>query len=106
MRAMPVEVLHGSLEERVLKYLLEAYPVTVEDLERELKVNRDRLDRLMKSFLQRGIVELEPLPDRTYIRLLRSDFHFTGIQPTQRRRYKQSGGKKQTGKDYEGPMYA
>jgi len=103
---MPVEVLNGSIEERILRYLLEVYPATVEDLERELKIKRDRLDRVIKSFTQRGIVELEPLPDRTFIRLLRSDFHFTGIKPSQRRRYKQSGGKKQAAKDYEGPMFA
>ena len=99
-------MLSGSVEERVLRYLLDVYPVTVEDLERELKINRDRLDRVIKSFLQRGIVEIEPLPDKTYIRLLRSDFHFTGIKPSQRRRYKQSGGRKGATKDYEGPMFA
>ncbi len=103
---MAVEVLHGSLEERVLRYLLEVYPVTIEDLERELKVKRDRLDRLIKSFLQRGIVEIEELPDKTFIRLIRSDFHFTGIKASQRRRYKQTGGKKPSSKDYEGPMFA
>ena len=103
---MPIEVIHGSLEERILRYLLEVYPVTVEDLVKDLKVKRDRLDRILKSFIQRGIVELEPLPDKTYIRLLRSDFHFTGVAPTQRRRFKQSGGKRPPAKDYEGPMYA
>ena len=102
---MSIEVLDGSVEGRLLKYLLEVYPVTVEDLERELKVNRDRLERIVKSLVQRGIVEIEPLPDKTYIRLLRSDFHFTGIKSSQRRRYKQSGSKKQVYKDYEGPMY-
>jgi len=103
---MAIEVLNGSIEERILRYLLEVYPVTIEDLERELKIKRERLDRVIKSFVQRGIVELDILPDRTFIRLLRSDIHFTRIKPSQRRRYKQSGGKKQGIKDYEGPMYA
>lgn len=103
---MPIEILHGSLEERVVKYLVEVYPATIEDMAHELKVKRDRLDRILKSFAQRGVVELEPLPDKTFIRLLRSDFHFTGVKATQRRRFKQSGGKKQAPKDYEGPMYA
>ena len=103
---MAIEVLHGSLEERVLRYLLEVYPATIEDLERELKIKRERLDRLIKSFLQRGIVEVEELPDKTYLRLIRSDFHFTGIKASQRRRYKQTGGKKQMPNEYEGPMFA
>ncbi len=103
---MAIEVLHGSLEERILRFLLEVYPVTVEDLGRELKVKRERLDRILKSFVQRGIVELEPLPDKTFIRLLRSDFHFTGIKASQRRRYKQTGGKKNVTEDYDGPMFA
>ena len=104
--AMAVEVLQGSIEERVLRYLLDVYPVTVEDLERELKIKRDRLDRVIKSFVQRGIVELDELPDKTYIRLIRSDFHFTSIKASQRRRYKQTGGRKESFKDYEGPMFA
>ena len=102
---MTVEVLHGSIEERVLRFLLEVYPVTVQDLERELKLKRERLDRVLKSFVQRGVIELEELPDKTFIRLIRSDFHFTGIKASQRRRYKQTGGKRESYKDYEGPMF-
>ena len=98
--------MHGSIEERILRYLMDVYPATVEDLERELKIKRDKLERVIKSFVQRGIIELEELPDKTYIRLIRSDFHFTGIKASQRRRYKQTGGKKESYKDYEGPMFA
>ena len=84
---MPVEVLHGSLEERILKYLLEAYPVTV------------------AALALQGVLELEELPDKTYVRLLRQDLAFYGYKESQRKRFKRSDGKRSESKDVEGPMF-
>ena len=102
---MPIEVLHGSLEERILRYLLEAYPVTAAMLSRGLRVPRSRLDRQLKALALRGIVELEDLPDKTFVRLLRHDFSFFGYKDSQRKRFKRSGGGRKTSKDVEGPMF-
>jgi len=103
---MPVEVLHGSLDERILKYLLEAYPVTVAQLARDLHLSAPRLERRLKALALRGVVELEELPDKTFVRLLRRDLSFFGYKETQRKRFKRSGGKREESKDVEGPMYA
>ena len=102
---MPVEVLHGSIEERILRYLLETYPVTTAQLARDLKIAGDRLDRQLKALATRGIVELEELPDKTLIRLLRQDFLFFGYKESQRKRFKRSGGGRGESKDVEGPMF-
>ena len=102
---MPIEVLHGSLEERILRYLLETYPVTTVALSRDLHITRARLQRLLKALALRGIVELEELPDKTFVRLLRQDFSFFGYKESQRKRFKRSGGGKRTSKDVEGPMF-
>jgi predicted transcriptional regulator len=77
---VPIEVLHGSLDERVLRYLLEAYPVTTAALSRDLRIPESRLGRLLKALALRGIVELEELPDKTFVRLLRHDFSFFGYK--------------------------
>ncbi len=104
---MPVEFLHGSLEGRVLKYLLEAYPVTAAQLARDLHIPEKRLERTLKALEVQGIVELEALPDRTYVRLLRRDLSFYGYKESQRKRLKRSGGgKREEPKEPEGPMYA
>lgn len=90
---------------RILHLLLEMYPVTVRDLERELNMRGDVLERSLKGLVARGIVEVEPLPDRTYVRLLRRDFSFSGLKPSQRRRVRHHAGKSEKSKDYDGPMF-
>ncbi|UCE91937.1 MAG: MarR family transcriptional regulator [Methanobacteriota archaeon] len=60
----------SALEIRIVKFLGENYPVTVDDIRRGLSVRRDTLARALKSLVTKGIVELEPLPDKTYVRLL------------------------------------
>ena len=71
--AVPIEVLHGSLEERILRFLLEAYPVTTAVLARDLRIPEARLGRVLKGLVTRGVVELEELPDKTFVRLLRQE---------------------------------
>ena len=102
---MVVEVLDGTLEARIIHLLLEMYPATTKDLERELKVKATLLDRTLKGMVSRGLVELEPLPDRTYVRLLRYDFQFEGTKVSQRKRVRHHGKKPEEPKDYEGPMF-
>jgi len=103
--AVPVEVLHGSMDERILRYLLETYPVTTAQLARDLRVSKSRIGRALKALALRGIVELEELPDKTFVRLLRQDLSFFGYKESQRKRFKRSGGGKGTSKDVEGPMF-
>ena len=60
----------NALEARIVAFVSERYPVTVEELRDGLSVRRDLLDRTLKGLVARGVLELEPLPDKTYIRLL------------------------------------
>jgi hypothetical protein len=99
-----IEIEQGTLEERVLRVLLEAYPVTLKDLKWELKISEVKLDLVLKKFVMRGIIELEELPDTTFVRLLRSDFVFVGRKASQKKRFKHKGGRKK-GEDYDGIMF-
>lgn len=102
---MPVEIESDSLEARILRVLLESYPVTVSDLEWELKISPGILMRTLKALQSRGILDFEELPDKTFIRLLRTDFAFVGRKATQRKRFKQKGKKKPKSEEYEGIMF-
>ena len=102
---MGVPILEGSMEARVLHILLEAYPVTLEDLLWELGISPAILNRTLKKLESQGIVQLEPLPPKTFVRLLRTDFQFSGNNPTQSRRFKQKRGRSKPPKDPEGPMF-
>lgn len=72
----------------VLDYLLEKYPVTVEELSDMLSLSEKKLRLILKKLEKRGILVLEPLPDKTYVRLLRRDIRFVGVNPSQKRALK------------------
>jgi hypothetical protein len=99
-----IEVERGTLEARIIEILLEVYPITISDLRDELAISEKSLERGIKGLQSRGIIQLEPLPDKVFIRLLRRDFHFIGRKVTQRKPLKRSG-KRSKGKDYDGYAY-
>jgi DNA-binding MarR family transcriptional regulator len=59
-----------TIEARVVELLRQRYPITVEELREELSIRRDTLILTLKSLASKGVVILEPLPDKTYVRLL------------------------------------
>jgi predicted transcriptional regulator len=69
-----IEIVAGSIDEQIVTILQKQYPVTVEDLEAKIPISRNRIVRVLHQFEVQGIVRLEPLPDKTFIRLLRHDF--------------------------------
>lgn len=71
-----IEITGGSLEEQIIKLLQKTYPISVEDLEKNLHLSRDKILRVLQQLQVQGIVQLEPLPNKTFIRLLRNDFKF------------------------------
>jgi hypothetical protein len=101
-----IEITTGTIEERIIKFLQKTYPVTVNDLENNLHVSRKIIIRVLQKLQTKGILRLEPLPDKTFIRLLRNDFKFIG-KKRQRKFIKHYTGKKKViSKEYDGDMYA
>ena len=100
-----IEITNGTIEERVIKTLQKIYPVTIKDLEKELKVSRQIIQRVLQKFLVKGIVQLEPLPDLTYVRLLRNDFSFVGKKRQKKFIKHHTGRKQKKTTDYEGIMF-
>ena len=79
-----IEITIGSLEEQIIKLLQKKYPITTFELASKLRVSRKKIEWVLQKFQVKGIAKLEPLPDKTYIRLLRNDFQFIG--PRQQRK--------------------
>lgn len=102
---MVVELVEGTVEARIVRLLLEMYPATTDDVKRELKMRVDTMERALKALAARGIVELDPLPGRTFVRLLRTDFAFLGRKESQRKRVRRKGRTPKKTKEYEGPMF-
>jgi len=100
-----IEITTGTLEEQIIKILKKTYPITVKEIKNKLNVSMDMVIRALKKFQMKGIVGLEPLPDKTYVRLLRHDFSFIG-KKRQRKFIKHRTGKKKQTNDYDGIMYS
>jgi len=73
-----IEITSGTLEELIIKLLQKTYPITVNDILRQLQVSEAVLLRTLKKLQTKGIIAMEPLPDTIYLRLLRSDIKFVG----------------------------
>jgi len=101
-----IEITTGTLEERIIKLLQKIYPITISDIEKKLYTSRNTIVRVLQKFQTKGIVQLEPLLDKTYIRLLRHDFSFIGKKRQRKFIKHHSGGKKQESKEYDGMMYS
>jgi predicted transcriptional regulator len=65
---MKVQV--NALETRIIGILRDWYPITVEELKDELALPSGVLMRALKALMVKGVIALEPLTDKTYIRLL------------------------------------
>lgn len=73
-----MKIKMNPLETRVVRLLLERYPITVDELRDELRVRPDTLTRALKSLVVKQVVALEPLTDMTYVRLLTPDIDVEG----------------------------
>ena len=101
-----IEITKGTHEEHIIKMLQKTYPITTKDMAKELHLSKTMVERVLHQLQTQGIVQLEPLPDKTFVRLLRNDFKFVGKQ-RQRKFIKHSSGKKPfKPKDYDGMMYS
>ncbi len=85
----------GSLEAKIVQFLREIYPVTMRDIRREFRQPAGRLDLAIRRLERAGIIELEVLPDRTYVRLVKP-VGSVGNRPVNRKAVKRENGKKGT----------
>lgn len=108
-----------SIERRILEYVRDHYPVTVDELAKGLHVPLRRVDLALKGMAREGMVELDILPDKTFVRLLvipgrkasddkddgpkpkkggfRAKFRFPGRKEKEKRKEER---KKEEGRDY------
>ena len=68
-----MRVTVDALQARIIGILKDWYPITVEELRDELSLPSGVLERSLKALMVKGVIELEPLSDKTFIRLLTQD---------------------------------
>jgi len=102
-----IEIKSGTLEEKIIKILQKMYPVTLEQLKKKTGLSRSILQMELNKMQAKQILYLEPLPDKTYIRLMRTDFRFVGRRTQQKfiKRKKGEVKKKEYQRDIDDVMY-
>jgi DNA-binding MarR family transcriptional regulator len=59
-------------EAQLLKETVERYPVTVEELRRAVRMRPTAFDMALRGLVMKGLVQLEPLEDKTFVRPMAS----------------------------------
>ena len=101
-----IEIVTGTIEEQIIKLLQKTYPITIDDIHRQLNLSRYQIERALQKLATRYIIQYEPLPNKTYIRLLRSDFKFIGKKRQKKFIKHRSGKKPKDPGKYDGMMYS
>ena len=101
-----IEIVNGTLEEQIIKLLQKTYPITIKDIEKKLHVSRNNIIRTLQKLQVKEIVQIEPLPNKVYIRLIRGDFKFVGKRRQKKFIKHRSGKKKEEPGKYDGIMYS
>ena len=79
-----IEIVKGTMEERIIKILQKEYPITLKELSKKLGISERRAKTELIKMQAKNILVMEPLPNKIFIRLIRFDFMFVG----RRRQYK------------------
>lgn len=82
-----------SLEAKIVRFLQEIYPVTLKDIRREFRQPDGRIDLALRRLEKSGIIEIEKLPDKTYVRLIRAT-SYVGSRPVNKKAIKHEKTKK------------
>ena len=99
--------VYPQIEEKIIKTLQKTYPITVNQLRKQIGLPKSIVDIELKKMQSKNILTLEPLPDKVFIRLIRTDFRFVGKR-TQQKFIKRKTGRRVTteeNREYDGIMY-
>ena len=96
----------SSLEAKILLLLVEVYPITVNEIADYLKEPKNRVENSLKVLALKGLIAMEPLPDKTFVSLASGDFQFTGRETEQLKKVQEKLKKRQGPvEEYNGMMY-
>jgi len=101
-----IEITRGTFEEQIIKILQKTYPITVKEISEKTHLSEKQVLRSLQKIKIKGIIQLEPLPGKMFVRLLRNDFKFIGKKRQRKfiKHYKDKQNKETA--EYDGIMYS
>lgn len=73
-----IEIKVGTMEERIIKILQEKYPITIKEIAEKIGVAKEKIKVEIIKLQKKGIADIDILPDKTFVRLIRFDIRFIG----------------------------
>lgn len=101
-----IEITRGTQEEQIIKILQKTYPITIKEVAKQIHLSEKQVKWVLNQLQIKGIVKLDPLSDKTYIRLIRYDFRFVGKKRQRKFIKHNKAPKKQEKEEYDGIMYS
>ncbi len=98
----------SSLEGKILLLAVEVYPLSIQDICNYLSVSNAKAEKALKILARKGLVGLEPLPDKTFVTIISGDFQFKGRETEQLKRVREKMKKRKdwhTPDNDDNPMY-
>jgi len=89
-----IDIKIGTIEERIIKTLQKEYPITMKELAKKIGISIKKLQMEIIKLQKKGVVDIDILPDKTFVRLIRFDIRFFG----ERNQYKFIKKKKEKAK--------
>jgi len=73
-----IDIKIGTMEERIIKLLQKEYPITIREMAKKIGVSVEKLKMEIIKLQKKGVVDIDILPDKTFVRLVRFDIRFFG----------------------------
>lgn len=73
-----IDIKVGTIEERIIKLLQKEYPITIKEIAEKIKLPIEKIKMEIIKLQKKGIVDIDILPDKIFVRLLRFDIRFIG----------------------------
>ncbi len=68
--------LTNKLQERIIKILMKRYPITTDEIVNEIRMRKDVVQNEIKKLESEGVIALEILSDKIFVRLLKDTLCF------------------------------
>jgi len=96
-----ITITKGSTEEKILNAVKEHYPVDIETVAKILRIRPALVEKTINILVKKGILAIDELPDKKYLRQIRFDISVVGYKDGQKKFMKHAKRRKQGGRKAE-----
>ena len=96
-----ITITKGSTEEKILNAVKEHYPVDIETVAKILRMRPALVKKTINILVKKGILAIDDLPDKKYLRQVRFDISVVGYNDGQKKFMKHGKKRNEGGRKAE-----